>query len=72
MFAGQCHRCSVSRWIRRRLPTISVQTIKKERIYLKVLFIVKFIPFFRGLPPLFDRLDKMMGFDEVMDNFRGH
>ena len=39
---------------------------------LKMLFIVKFIPFFRGLPPLFDRLDKMMGFDEVMDNFRGH
>ena len=39
---------------------------------LKVLFIVKFIPFFRGQPPLFDRLGKMMGFDEVMDNFRGH
>ena len=39
---------------------------------MKVLFIVKFIPFFRGQPPLFDRLGKMMGFDEVMDNFRGH
>jgi hypothetical protein len=36
-------------------------------------FIVKFIPFFRGLPtPLFDRFGKMIGLDGVMDNPRGH
>ncbi len=50
-----------------------VQTIINERAYLKMPFIVKLIPFFRGLPtPLFDRLGKMMGLDGVMDNFRGH
>ena len=50
-----------------------VQTIIKERVYLKMPFIVKFIPFFRGRPtPLLDRLGKIMGLDGVMDNFRGH
>jgi len=50
-----------------------VQAIIKERAYLKMPFIVKFIPVFRGLTiPLFDRLGKMMGLDGVMDNFRGH
>ena len=49
-----------------------VQSIQKERAYLKAPLIIKLIPFFKGLPaPLLDRLVSIMRLDRTMDAFKG-
>jgi all-trans-retinol dehydrogenase (NAD+) len=50
-----------------------VQTIIKERAYLKTPLIVKLIPFFKGLPaPFYDQISRIAGLDRAMDFFKGH
>ncbi len=49
-----------------------VRAIQKERPYLITPFIVKLLPFFKGLPaPLFDKLVRMTGLDRTMEMFTG-
>ena len=49
-----------------------VQSIQRERAYLKAPLIIKLIPFFKGLPaPLLDRLVSIMRLDRTMDAFKG-
>jgi len=49
-----------------------VKAVKKKKPYLKIPFIVKVIPFARGLPPsIIDRVSVLLGLNRAMDNFTG-
>lgn len=50
-----------------------VRTVRRERVYLKIPFMVKMIPFFKLLPASWvDRLVVLTGADRAMDHFVDH
>jgi short-subunit dehydrogenase len=50
-----------------------VQTVKREKDFLKIPFMVKMIPFFKLLPASWvDRLVALTGTNRAMDHFVGH
>ncbi|MBC2710300.1 MAG: SDR family oxidoreductase [Desulfosarcina sp.] len=50
-----------------------IQTVKREKDYLKIPFMVKMIPFFKLLPAAWvDRLVALTGTNRAMDHFVGH